>query len=499
MLRLKTTIIILITLLTLVSSLSAQLGSPFNQRDDQYRVLGLKRAKEIFEVAKANFDRQQKLFDKSLISISDLDRSRSQYADAEVNYQQSLLAVLFEKQYVSVAKAVKYQTQSEARHVKLTLVNTSGGTAEFRKLINIDDALFRSLQPDVVNNVYVSLLNDDGAIISDPYEAKLDQLIYGHPEEISFTLLQDVDVVTVALTYSNGVQRNMKIFLQKDNSVNRVAVQSEQFSQEVELGEKASFGLSLELFSASNNTFSLEVVGLPKQIGRVFKDRSGSARLSQVKFAESAQTKRASLEISLPDRPTSAVLMDQPIPFYVVVLPRSQVGELAGLDSQNITEEDLNKLGAGYVKLELIPRGKGELRVRSPQLYYSIDAGDVVEMNIEVINEGSHRIDNIEVKVDMPLNWTKSIDPTVLTSLEINEDSRINLKFTPPDDIAVGKYEVRLRTSGLSNNQPITGEDKTVTIEIKPETNLLGTLLIVLMVVGLVGGIVTYGIKLSRR
>lgn len=499
MLGLKATIIILIALLTLVANLPAQVGSPFNQRDDQYRVLGLKRAKEIFEVARAELERQQKLFDKHLVTRSDLDRSRSIFADAEVNYQQSLLAVLFEKQYVSVAKALKYQTDSDARHVRLTLVNTSGGTAEFRKLINIDDALFRSLQPDVVNNVYVSLLNNDGAIISDPYEAKIDRLVYGIPGELDFTLLQDVDVVTVSITYSNGAQRSMKIFLQKDSSVNRVVVQSEQFSQEVELGAKANFGLSLELFSGSSNTFSLQVVGLPRQIGRVFKDRSGNARLSQVKFAESSQTKRASLEISLPDRPTSEVLMDQPIPFYVVVLPRSQVDELTALNRQNITEEDLKNLNAGYVKLELIPRGKGELRVRSPQLFHSIYAGEVVRMNIEVINEGSKRIDNIEVKVDLPLNWTKSINPAVLNNLDISEDSRINFIFTPPADVAVGKYEVRLRTSGQSNNQPITGEDKTVTIEIKPETNILGTVLIVLLVIGLIGGIVIYGIKLSRR
>ena len=33
-------------------------GSMFNQRDDQYRVLGLKRAKEVYETARKDFDRQ---------------------------------------------------------------------------------------------------------------------------------------------------------------------------------------------------------------------------------------------------------------------------------------------------------------------------------------------------------------------------------------------------------------------------------------------------------
>ena len=83
----------------------------YNQRDDKYRVLGLKRAKEAYEMAKRDYDRQQGLYGRKLISQAECDRSRNIFADAEVNYQQSLLAVLFEQQFVSVAKAVKYQAR----------------------------------------------------------------------------------------------------------------------------------------------------------------------------------------------------------------------------------------------------------------------------------------------------------------------------------------------------------------------------------------------------
>lgn len=79
------------------SALTAQIPSNmFNQRDDQYRVLGLKRAKETYEAARNEFDRQKSLFEKGLISQADLDRTKASFSDAEVNYQQSLLAVLFE-------------------------------------------------------------------------------------------------------------------------------------------------------------------------------------------------------------------------------------------------------------------------------------------------------------------------------------------------------------------------------------------------------------------
>jgi uncharacterized membrane protein len=497
--RIVLPLILLCLSLALQVPADAQTYNPFNQRDDQYRLLGLKRAKEAFETARAEFDRQQQLFGRNLITQVELDRARNTYTDAEVNYQQSLLAVLFEEQYISVSGAVKYQADDGAKHVRLTLVNTAGGSAEFQKLVNMEDELFRSLQPDVIPNVYVSLLNEQNSIISQPYEAKIAELKYGLPQTVDFKLLQDLDAVTVFMIYGNGNQRQMKIFLQKDNSVDRVVVQSEQFSQEVELGNSSTFDLTLELFSGSSNMFGLEVVNLPRQIGRSFKDPNSTIRLSQVKFTESTHSKTAALEVSLPDRPTSEVAMDKPIPFYVLVIPREQADKIGDLYTRNWTEDDLKALDVGYVRLELVPRGKGKLRVQSSQLFYSILPGDSATMTLDVLNEGTHRLDNIQVKLDMPNNWTHRIEPALISALEISGESRVRLVFTPPEDVSPGKYEVRVRSSALSNNQPITGEDKTVTVEVQTQTSVLATVAIVLVVIGLVVGIVIFGIRLSRR
>jgi hypothetical protein len=471
----------------------------YNQRDDKYRVLGLKRAKEAFETAKREHERQQELYNRKLISLADLDRSRNTFADAEVNYQQSLLAVLFEQQFVSVRQAVKYQSHDGGKRVRLTVTNASGGSAEFRKLIGIDDQLFRSLQPDIVNNVYISISNDDGAIIGQPYEAKIDQLRYGEPRMLEFVLLQDLDALTVNMIYGSGSTRAMKIFLQKDATVNRVAVQSQQFSQEVELGKSASFDLTLELFSGVSNTFGLEVVNLPSQIDRFFKDLAGQARLSQFKFTESTNTRKAALEVSLPDRPTELVAMDRPIPFYVIVIPREQAGNLTDLQVKQWTQEEIERLHVGYVKLELVPRGQGRLLVRAPQLFQSIKADGTARIAVDLVNEGSRRLNNVEVKADPPLNWAKSVKPAVVASLDIGEERRVELAFTPPPDVAVGKYEVRVRTSALSDNRPVNAEDKSVTVEVTADVNVFGAVLVVVLILGVVGGIVVYGVRLARK
>lgn len=498
MMRSAAALISLIVMLGIAAAL-AQSNVPFNQRDDKYRLLGLKRAKEAYEVAHAEFARQEEMFRRGLITQAELDRAHNLFADAEVNYQQSLLAVLFEEQYITVQSAVKYHGKNGERRVRLTLANASGGSQEFYKLVNLDDELYRSLQPDIINNVYVSLLNEAGATISQPYEAKIGQLRFGEPAVIDFTLLQELDAVTVYMIYGSGTQRSMKIFLQKDASVNKVAVQSEQFSQEVELGKAATFDLTLELFSGAGNTFSLEVVNLPEQISRFFKEPSGQARLSQFKFTESTHTKRAALEIGLPDRPTESVTLDRPLPFYVMVVPREKAEALGDLTAKIWSVEEIEALDVGYARLEVLPRGKGKLLVRAPQLYYAIPSDGSVDMNLDLVNEGSHRLDNIEVKSDLPLNWQREITPATVTKLDIGGEQRVSLKIKPAADVAAGKYEVRLRSTGQSNGQPVNGEDKSVTVEILPDSNFVGSALLLLLIVGLVAGIVIFGIRLSRR
>ncbi len=490
---------ILLLLSGAAAELSAQANPYFNQRDDKYRLLGLKRAKEAYEFSKKEFDRQQDLYKKGLLSQAELDRAKVSFSDAEVNYQQSLLAVLFETQFISVEKAVKYQTRDGKKHVRLTLINTSGGNAEFQKLVKMEDQLFRSLQPDVIPNIYVSIANTDNSIISQPYEAKIDELRFGKPQELDFVLLQDLDAVVVNLIYGNGSSRTMKIFLQKDASQNKVIVQSQQFSQEAELGKTATYDLTLELFSGTTNTFALEVVNLPQQLNRYFKDPQTQARLSQFKFLENANTRRAALDVSLPDRPTGEIPMDKPIPFFVLVIPRDRLEEFKNAGARNWTLEEIEKLQIGFVKLELVPRGKGRLLVRAQQLFHSIKPDGTVQLNIELVNEGTRRLDNVKIEADVPLNWTKKIDPMVISSLDISEEKRVQLEFTPPDGIATGRYEIRLRTTALSDNQPVNGEDKTITAEVQAEANVFGTIVIVLLILGVVLGIVWYGMRLSKK
>ena len=478
---------------------SAQSGTFFNQRDDTYPLLGLRRAKEAYDTQRDEYERQKGLFDKQLISEAALDQAYRNYSEAEVNFQQSLLAVIFEQQYIVVSRAIKYQKENGRKGVRLTLENASRGSGEYEKMIGIEDSLFQLLKPDVVNNIYVSLLNDENAIISQPYERKLDQLSFGRPAVLNFEMLQDLDAVTVSLIYGNGSQQSRKIFLQKDDSENIASIEPEQFSQEVELSGNTDYQMSLELFSSNVNTFKLEAVNLPSEINRYFVDPATDNRLSQFQFTEGVNTREAALRVFLPERPTDNVRIDEGLSFYAVAIPRERVDEVGDLSRRQMTEEEIQDLKVGYARLELMPRGIGEILVRAPQLFYTIKPGEVVTVNLEVVNEGTRSLNNVRVEADPPLNWTDSIDPDVIQSLDINEERRIQLTFTPEENVSPGRYEVRVQTTSLSDDLPIDGDDKTVTIQIEPEANVLGTALLVLLIVGLVVGIVIFGIRLSRR
>ena len=90
----STLICFVIAGLLLPCAVIAQQGTFFNERDNQYLLLGLKRAKVSYEASKSEFERHQELFEQDLISETTLDRSEINFVEAEVNYQQQMLAKL---------------------------------------------------------------------------------------------------------------------------------------------------------------------------------------------------------------------------------------------------------------------------------------------------------------------------------------------------------------------------------------------------------------------
>jgi hypothetical protein len=63
----------------------------------------------------------------------------------------------------------------------------------------------------------------------------------------------------------------------------------------------------------------------------------------------------------------------------------------------------------------------------------------------------------------------------------------------------VGDYEPRIRTECTASNRRVESEDKIVRIHISAKTNVLGITALIVLLIGLLVGIVVFGIKLTRR
>jgi hypothetical protein len=471
------------------------------QESQSMKLLRLKSSQLSLELKRADFERYLKLKEEGLTSEADFAQRQTAYLQAQVDYQQSLISFMGSEARISVASAVKYQDQSGKKFVRVGLRYASKELKELAKLNISAEELFPLDFMKEIKDVYVSLLSE-GKIISDPYEQVVKSLPIESERDVTFQLLKDVETLEVSVSYS-GKDEKTAVYLQKGISANIVTVNSAQFSQEADLEGTATYDLSLEKFSGEANVFKLEVANLPQQITYEFSDPTTQARLSQIKFSEGVTSLKLQLKLYLPKNPDSQVVLDKPMEFFVLAMDNDQTAKLREIEKAKpgaaIEAKDIDVMKAGSVKLELIPRGVPKVEVQAVNLYHEIKVGETVNMDVTVKNTGTRKLNNIRVFCDLPLNWRVEINPDLIPSLEQNKEQVVAIKFIPPTDVSVGDYEPKVRTDSAAENRRVESEDKIVRIHITSKTNVLGITVLILLLVGLLVGIVVFGIKLTRR
>lgn len=470
------------------------------QDDQASLLLDLKKARAAYEIARQKLDNDKELFENKAISEDEYNKSKNELMSTEVDYQKLILKVMAQQSYIIVEKGVKYQTPKGERRVKLTLRSTMEGNQEYLNQFREHfDVFSPEMRSGKIYNIFVSLINlENETIIGTPYETRIPSLELGKSSTVDFGLLRDVESLQVSLNYS-GKKDSKNIFLEKDATSSIVDINSTQFSQEVNLGSQATFDLILERFSARDDIYKLLVVNLPRQISYDFIDSETSARLSQVKFTQGVNIKKLALKTYLPDRDDEQVVIDQAITFYALVLSLEQHERFGDLGNRKLSEEEIEAVQGGRVKLELVPRGVGRIEVRALSLYYEITVGDSVMMDVTVRNDGTRRLDNIRISTDNPLHWRSRVLPDLISSLEPEKEQIVQLAFLPPEDVGVGAQEVKIKTEAMADNRSVETEDKTVRIQVRAKAEILWTAILIFSLVGLVVGIVVFGIKISRR
>ncbi len=482
----------------LFTFLSGNLLAQNAGQDKASIMLDLKKARADYEVAKQQFENDTRLYDEKAISANEYTKSKNTLLSREVDYQKLILQLISQQSYVIIDRAIKYQTVNGERRVKVTLKSTLEGNEEYLSQFKEHfDVFTPEMRAGKVYNIFVSLMDiTDQTIIGSPYEYQISAIEIGKEASADFELLKDVENLRVSLNY-NGKKDEKNIYLKKDASINVVDISSMQFSQEADLSSSASYGLTLERFSTSDDIYRLMVVGLPQQITYEFVD--DNSKVSQIKFAQGVNTKKLSLRVFLPDRDDEQIRIDQPIKFHVLTLTNEQYNQVAGKDISSFTPEQLTAMSCGSEALELVPRGKGKIEVRATNLYHEISTGDSVSMNITVRNAGTRRLDNIKISTDYPLGWRTVVSPDLIRTLDPEKETTVHISIIPPKDGGVGAQEVKIKTEALADNRKVETEDKTIRIQVNAKTSVFGTVMLLVLLIGIIVGLVWFGIKLSRR
>ncbi len=485
---------------TIIDLFLLLLFSPLAAQQNQASLmLELKKARASYEIARQNHENDKKLLENGAISQAEFDNSRNELLTREVDYQKLLLLLISQQSYVSVEKAIKYRAPSGEKRVKVTIRSTMEGNRDFLKQFEQHfDVFTPEMKSGKIYNIFVSLVNiEDQTIIGSPYEIRIPSIDLGKSSTIDFLLLRDVESIQVGLNYG-GKKDQKNIYLEKDASTALVDIISSRFSQEADLGSTASFDLSLERFSNTDEVYQLTVLGLPRQITYSFLDEETNARLSQLKFNQGENTRKLVLKTYLPDRNDEQVVIERPISFYAVILTKDVFNKYKNRLNK-LNESEIETLEGGKIRLELIPVGVGKMIVKAPSLYHEITTGDSVAMKITIVNGGTRVIDNIRINTDNPLNWKSTINPDVISSLEPGKEEEVSLSIVPPQDVRIGAQEIKVKTEAIVKNRRVYAEDKTIRIQVNSTRALGWSIGLIILLLGIVVGIVLFGIKLAKR
>lgn len=500
-------VLLLIPILAL--ALSITIAAVAQQGDEQQRFLEVRRRQLELQSARKQLARSEKLASQGLLPQTEVDNDRSDVETAQLNYQQAVLALLNLQPRISVRSAIKTQTADGRRFVRLVISNLTPtfDDSQFRLLNNFEgaDPIPEELRTRVVNDIFVSLRDSGdatsqsggrGATISLPYETHIPQLKYNEAKTLDYQLLRDVDTIIVALTYRNQTQE-IPVQLQRAAGASEIQIVSAQFSQEADLGNQATYNITLERPTVDVRSYQLKVINLPRQISYSFLDLGTQARLSQINFPAGVTRQELGLRLFLPERADDQVRVDEPMEFWALALDDAMAARLS--DNRIYDASEIAREGAGRLRLVVMPRGVGRIEATAASLFSEIEAGQNVEAKITIRNTGTRQLNNIKLSAEYPLNWRVEVAPDIIPALDINREDIVTLRLLPPADVGVGDYEVRIKTESFADNRRVQSEDKIYRVSVKSKASIWATAGLVGGLLALVGGVVAFGIKMARR
>ncbi len=449
------------------------LAAPADDRISQ--ITQVEKARLTFEHAKAEYDRARAARDQGVVSDATFRAQETAYRAAELDYEQAVLVATGAQQHITVESAVKSRSADGKTYIAVTLSYRIAG--QLPDVGVLKDSLAR------IDNVTVSLLSENGVVVSLPYEAHLYDLRSGQTRVVKFVLLKDVDIVQIALRY-NSHDEHSTVYLLRDAAGRQVIVTATQYSQDVEPGGQAVFNLAVERLDPRNSAFRILVSGLPPDVTYEFFDES-AARVSQIGFSDEVSAVKLQLKVYLPKNVPEAWIDHAWHPAVVCLAPGEPM------------PADLGK-SAGLAQLEIVPRGRGKLGLQLANLFEEVRMGQPVSIRAKVFNQGTRPIHTIRLAADLPVEWKAQTQPSVIPVLNPGAETLLQLVVTPPPDTPVGEYEATLRPESTAFGKTLDTQEQVLRIHVTPRVQNVATAGLLVVVVGLLGALGYMGVRLSR-
>ena len=459
-----------------------------------------------YQRAETDYEGMKELYDKQYVSgqlyeqaLTNWQKAEADYENAKINLRRTELNFLQDASRISVIKATQRINEDIQRVLDFTLMNTSNVTEAL-----VTDADLKNRQAIEarlrIENILVTVLNQ-GIQIGKPFEIVIDGLDYGETYEDMFVLQQEkIESVQLKIEYLGKVD-NRTVYMEKQSGEDIPRVTSIQFAQEGNAGETVEFDLELERLAEDAATFALELVNLPEYIRGRFDDQGNM--LTQVKFPERVASRELEVHCYIPEE-TSQDFLDKPIDFFALVGDEKAVKELKALEQEiapePITVENIENLKIGYEMLRLTPRGRPEMRIDAPNLYFEIDdPSKPVEIRVVVRNTGTATLREVRLETDKPYDWIVSITPDLLDKIDPREEVPADISVILPEGIGTGIYDLRAVVKCQYQGQAVQSPDKEFRINVKSRVNVLGTIILVTALVVAMLGVAVFTVRLARR
>ena len=437
-------------------------------------------------------DGQEKTLDFELRRNVDSLTVNLKYLDTDHPYNIHLEK---DTRHISILSAKKFRVDNQMM-VTIQLKNTSTTEA-----MPSDATPEEIAAANEIRSIYVSLLDvvDDTNIVK-PYEEKIPVLGYNEATELTFQLQKDVESLKVSMNYPELAEPDTRlIYLQKESAQDVVNVSSLRFSQEGNLGSSVTYDLTLDRLAETENTFQLRVINLLNRLSFEFQDPETQSRQSQVKFTQEQSKRNLSLIVYLPEE-LDASYLDSTLEFYVAVLDEAEANELGGVNNRlDLSADRIANIQGGVERFELIPKGVPEIEVFVPNAFQTIKIGEEVNMTATLKNIGTRDLVDIRMLVDVNTDWKYTVIPEVVSTLERNEETDIQLTLRPPADIGVGEYQAKLNAEVTVDNRKFEARDRSITVQVESQTQMSVTTLLFGALILLMIGIVIVTIRISRR